>query len=468
MNLYLVLLVSYAAVLMGLGLWIGRHVRSTGDFFVAGRRLGPGLLFSTMLAANIGAGSTVNAAALGYADGLSAWWWIGSAGLGSIVLAWWVGPKIRRVAAEHDQKTVGDFLEHRYGASVRAAVATLLWGGALALLAAQFIGGAAILSVVAGIDYWVACVIAGVVVTVYFAAGGLLTAAWINMVQLVVLFGGFGLVVPLALSGVGGWDSVVAATQDYEGYWNPWQGGGSGWFYLAMLGPAFIVSPGLLQKIYGARDDRAVRVGVMAMSVVLLLFAVVPPLLGMMLRSVMPDLPSPVLALPTLFVEVLPPVVGAVGLAALFSAEVSSADAILFMLATSLSQDLYRRFARPHATDAEVLRAARVAAVAGGVLATALAVVAGTIVSALSFFYTVMTVSLFVPVIAGLYTRRFQTPEALTAIAAGVSVGVVVQFWTGGVGVGGFTPSMLGLAAAGLAAGVVAVARSQQTLNLRD
>ncbi len=468
MNLYLVLLVSYAAVLMGLGLWIGRHVRSTGDFFVAGRRLGPGLLFSTMLAANIGAGSTVNAAALGYADGLSAWWWIGSAGLGSIVLAWWVGPKIRRVAAEHDQKTVGDFLEHRYGSSVRAAVATLLWGGALALLAAQFIGGAAILSVVAGIDRWVGCVIAGVVVTVYFTAGGLLTAAWINMVQLVVLLGGFGLVVPLALSGVGGWDSVVAATRDYEGYWNPWQGGGSGWFYLVMLGPAFIVSPGLLQKIYGARDDRAVRVGVMATGVVLLLFAVVPPLLGMMLRSVMPDLSSPVLALPTLFVEVLPPVVGAVGLAALFSAEVSSADAILFMLATSLSQDLYRRFARPHATDADVLRAARVAAIAGGVLATALAVVADTIVSALSFFYTVMTVSLFVPVIAGLYTRRLQTPEALTSIAAGVLVGVVVQVATGGVGVGGFTPAMLGLGAAGLAAGVVTVARSQQTRDLRD
>ena len=43
--------------------------------------------------------------------------------------------------------------------------------------------------------------------------------------------------------------------------------------YLAMLGPAFIISPGLLQKVYGARDDRAVRIGVGADAVVLLLFA---------------------------------------------------------------------------------------------------------------------------------------------------------------------------------------------------
>ena len=447
---------------MGLGLWIGRRVRGTGDFFVAGRRLGPGLLFSTMLAANIGAGSTVNAAALGYADGLSAWWWIGSAGLGSIVLAWLVGPSIRRLAAKHDLRTVGDFLELRYGPSVRATVAVLLVVGALALLAAQFIGGAVILSVVAGVDRWVGCVIAGLVVTVYFTAGGLLTSAWVNVVQLAVLLGGFVVVVPLALTGVGGWESVVAATSDLDDYWNPWQGGGSGWFYLAMLGPAFIVSPGLLQKVYGARDDRTVRIGVMANGVVLLLFAAVPPLLGMMMRTLNPDLANQDLALPTLFVEALPPAVGAVGLAALFSAEVSSADAILFMLATAMSQDVYRRFVRPAANDADVLRAARLAAITGGVLATALAVVAETIVAALGFFYTVISVSLFVPVIAGLYVRRFEVPEALTAVAAGVSIGVVTQVSTAGVGVGGLTPAMLGLGAAALSSGAVAVVRVRQ------
>ena len=47
-----------------------------------------------------------------------------------------------------------------------------------------------------------------------------------------------------------------------------------------MLGPAFIISPGLLQKVYGARDDRAVRIGVGANAVVLLLFAALQPLLG--------------------------------------------------------------------------------------------------------------------------------------------------------------------------------------------
>ena len=64
-----------------------------------------------------------------------------------------------------------------------------------------------------------------------------------------------------------------------------------------------------------------------------------------------------------LLVHSLPPLVGAIGLAAVFSAEISASDAILFMLTTSLSQDLYKRFVNPAATDAGVLRLARWTAV---------------------------------------------------------------------------------------------------------
>ena len=122
--------------------------------------------------------------------------------------------------------------------------------------------------------------------------------------------------------------------------------------------------------MYGARDDRTVRIGVGLNAVALLVFAVIPPLLGMMARTAFPDLQDYDLALPKLLMDSLPPLVGALGLAALFSAEVSSADAILFMLSTSLSQDLYKGFARPTASDTEVLSVARWAAIVSGVLGT--------------------------------------------------------------------------------------------------
>src|SRR4029079_6927879 len=99
---YLLIIVLYSAGQIALGLWVARRVRGTGDFFVAGRRLGPGLLFATLLARSIGVGSTVGAAGLGYQNGLAAWWWVGSAGIGSLVLALWVGPRIwANTAAQH-------------------------------------------------------------------------------------------------------------------------------------------------------------------------------------------------------------------------------------------------------------------------------------------------------------------------------------------------------------------------------
>src|SRR5437016_5666393 len=194
---------------MGMGLWIGRRVRGASDFFVAGRRLGPGLIFSTMLAANIGAGSTVGATSRGYTNGLVAIWWVASAGIGSVVLAFGIGSRIRRIAAEHGLRTVGDYLEHRYARSVRAITAVLLWIGSIFILASQLIGLGWILNVVVGVPKPVGCAIGGVVITVYFAAGGLLTSAWVNVVQLTVKLTGFAVALPLALRAAGGWSAIA-------------------------------------------------------------------------------------------------------------------------------------------------------------------------------------------------------------------------------------------------------------------
>src|SRR5882672_1431364 len=225
MTLQLALLLSYSALLIGLGLWIGRRVRGASDFFVAGRQLGPGLIFSTMLAANIGAGSTVNATALGYSSGVAAWWWVGSAALGNAVLAFWIGPAIRREAAARDLRTVGDYLEYRYGATVRALIAALLWVGSLFILAGQLFAMGVVLETVAGIPSWMGCAVGGAVITVYFSAGGLLTSAWVNVIQLIVKLAGFAIAVPLVLSRIGGLQALALVRPDDPGYWDFWRPG---------------------------------------------------------------------------------------------------------------------------------------------------------------------------------------------------------------------------------------------------
>jgi SSS family solute:Na+ symporter len=434
-------------------------VKGTSDFFVAGRALGPGLIFSTMLAANIGAGSTVNATALGYTSGVAAWWWVGSAALGNAILAFWIGPAIRRVAAARDLRTVGDFLEYRYGTTVRALIAALLWVGSLFILAGQLFGMGVILAIAADIPPWQGVVIGGVVITTYFTAGGLLTSAWVNMVQLTVKLGGFAVAVPLVLDRIGGFHALTLVRPDDASYWTFWKAGPPGVMWLAMLTPAFIVSPGLLQKIFGARDDRAVRIGVGLNALGLLLYAGVPVILGIAARLLYPDLAIPDNALPTILMRGLPPAVGALGLAAVFSAEISAADAVLFMLTTSLSQDLYKRFVNPAATDVRVLLVTRLTALVSGVVGVVMALILGSILNALTIFYTLLGVSLFVPIIAGLYVPRARTAEALAAIVCGVTAMVGMQFATAGRGVAGLTPALAGITAASIAFLVVLVSR---------
>ncbi len=463
----LLLILAYSAGLIGLGLWVGRRVETSQGFFVADRRLSAVLLFSTVLAANIGAGSTVGAAGLGYRDGLSAWWWVGSAGVGTLVLAFWIGPRIWRIASERGLYTVGDYLEVRYGRPVRATITALLWIGTPALLAAQLIAMAKILSFVAGTPHWAGVLIGGIVVTAYFTAGGLLTSAWVNMVQLVVLVAGFAVALPWAWTVAGGWDAVVAAAPNTEGYLNFWEGGRSGWIYLALLGPNFMVSPGLIQKVYGAIDERAIRIGLGATAAALFLFALAPPLMGMLARTFDPALADQEQALMLVLTAGLPVLLGALGLAAVFSAEISSADAILFMLATSLSKDLYKRFVRPTASDAQVLKVARAAALSGGALGVLLALVLPSVIGALSIFYALMAVCLFVPVVAGLYSRLPGVPEALAASGVGVITLISVELADLSGSSPLLDPTLLGIGASAVAFVVVAAWRSSRAAPVK-
>lgn len=459
MALQLGLLLGYSAALVLLGFVLARRVEGSASFFVADRKLGPGLIFSTVLAANIGAGSIIGASGLGYTDGISAWWWVGSAGIGSLGLALWVGPRIWRVASREGLYTAGDYLEHRYGSPVRATVATLLWVLTLVILAAQLIAMSEILEWVLGAPRWAGALIGGLVMTAYFAAGGLLTSAWINLVQLVVLLGGFAIGVPMAVRGAGGWEAVLAAQpQSPEGS-SFLLGPGSGIVLVALLAPAFIVSPGLLQKAYGARDEQAVRRGIGLQGLVLLVFAFAPPIIGMVAHVYDPALANAEFAVPIVLTDGLPTLFGAVGLAAVFSAELSSADAVLFMLSTSLSKDLYKRYAAPDASDAQVLDVARIAAVVGGVLGVLLAIVIPTVIDSLTVFYAVLSVSLFVPVAAGLHTKRPGVPEAMSAIAFGVAVLFYARLQHLSSISRLLDPTLLGIAASAIAFGAVFLVR---------
>lgn len=443
MNMYLMTILLYAVILVFSGWFIGKHIKGASEFFVAGRSFGWKLLFTTLLAANIGAGSTVGVAGIAYKSGISAWWWIGSSAIGSLLLAYLVGPRIWAISQKYNLYTLGDYLDIRYAKTLRIVISLMMTIGTLALFAGQLLGIAWILNVVAGIEKIYGTLIGAFVVVVYFAAGGLRAAAIVNILELVIILVGFVVATPYALSYVGGWDTLTQIistnmnnpikTQAYFA----WDGIGTTTIlgYLLILTPSFCISPGLIGKIYGAKDVKTVKIGTMLNAVVQFVFAFLPVILGMCAFAAFPHLTQSELALPTAMKEMMPFGISALALAAIFAAEVSTADAVLYMLATAFTKDLYKEMIKPNVNEQELLKVGRIVTIVGGGLGVIIALFMPNIITALQIFYSLMSVSLAAPFLCGLFSRRASAKGAFASALGGVSTVFYLQVFNAGKGI---------------------------------
>jgi SSS family solute:Na+ symporter len=269
---------------------------------------------------------------------------------------------------------------------------------------------------------------------------------------------GLLLAVPFALHALGGWshihDLVLANTGSEARTAALFSMTGAGpkqlFAWIAILVPSFMISPGLVQKVYGARDIKTVRTGVALNSIGQAIFAFVPPVLGLCALAAMPHLANPELALPSAMKTLLPEWLGVWTLASIFSAELSATDAILFMLSTSLAVDLYKTFLNPSVSQEKMLWVSRLASLGAGIVGILLAAVLPSIIQAVSIFYGLIAVALFVPVLAGLYSARVLAPAALSSIVAALAATLATSRLTNGSGVGVLSPQAIGIATAAL------------------
>ena len=420
----------YAIFLVLIGAFIGRNVKSASEFFVAGRKLNSGLLFTTLIAANLGAGSTVGVTALAYKHGLSAWWWIGSAGIGSMILAFIVGPRIWRLARENNYYTLSDYLDARYSKFFSGIISLMMAIGTLALFAGQLLGIAWILEVVAGIPKTQGVIIGAVVTTLYFAAGGLLSSAIVNIIEVAVILAGFVVALPFVWKFSGGIEGIKSHVTNST-YFDFFGMGSTAIIgYIVMLVPSFFISPGLIGKVFAAKDEHAIKVGTSLNGLVQLIFAVIPVIIGMAAGACFPELTRADLALPTAMKNMMPFFAASLALAAIFAAEVSTADTVLYMLAGSLTNDIYKRFINPGITDKKLLTLSRVTTIICGILGVILALRLESIISALTIFYSLMSVSLAAPLIFGLFTKRASNMGAIISAVGGIILTLYMTFFT--------------------------------------
>ena len=106
----------------------------------------------------------------------------------------------------HRFKTMLDPLAQRFGKQMGAVLFLPALAGEIFWTAAILVALGTTFSTVLGIDTQTSIIISAVVTIAYTAIGGLLAVALTDILQMSILLIGLAIVVPFALSEVGGWD----------------------------------------------------------------------------------------------------------------------------------------------------------------------------------------------------------------------------------------------------------------------
>jgi solute:Na+ symporter, SSS family len=255
---WLIMLVYFTFVL-GIGAFLKRYMKTSTDFFLAGRALPAWICGLAFISANLGAQEVIGMAASGakYGIATSHFYWIGAIPamvfVGVFMMPFYYGSRAR---------SVPEYLRLRFDEKTRGlnaisfAIMTVFSSGISMYAMAKLIQTLHILDTplqkIGVPQYWsfhLSILIAALIVLAYVLLGGLTSAIYNEVLQFFLIVAGFLPLVLLGLKNIGGWTGLKA--QLPSTFTHSWQGMGSPhtnplgveWFGLVM-GLGFVLSFG--------------------------------------------------------------------------------------------------------------------------------------------------------------------------------------------------------------------------------
>lgn len=413
----LIVIVLYMVALVAVGFYASRKVKNSADYGLAGRSLNFPVLMGTLIGSVIGGIATMGNAGKAYDVGYAVLFASVSYFCGYLLLAA-IAPRLR----EANIDSMPDVLERRYGPGMRLVAALVMLITMAVVFIAQLIAFGVVGSTIfsgLGISYEEAVLIGAVVIVVYTLAGGLLAVAYTDLMQIIVMLLGIGIMLPLFLmKDLGGLEETVAVlTPNRE----DWLGGMNLGFVLALIPTymaAVLIDPTAWQRIAAAKHVENLRPALLGTAGVYILWGLLVVFLGVASSNLYSGLESSDSVIPTLIFEHLPTLAKGLCLAAILAILMSTADTVLLLCGTTMSWDLVR-VKRPATSDRTLLKISRATILVVGLLGTLLALTKVPLfminVVALSIFVS----GLFVPVISALYINRVSSVGAAVSGAAG-------------------------------------------------
>jgi len=424
----LLVVTAYMIVLVSVGVAKSKSVHDQTGFTLAGRSLGPLVLVGTLLATWTGTGSIFGNAEEAYGVGFPALVLPFAAVFGILVLQVMI-PGVRR----RGRFTLQDILEDSFGPAARVLGTLTLVIAYLVIVSYQIRAASVVLERVlseAGflVDagpqaaHALSMVTVAVLIGAYTALAGLMSVAFTDGVNGVLMLVGVTAALPLLWSAAGGLDGVMAALPEsgrsFTGYYSRFD-------IASILLPSFLLVVGdanLHQRFLAAPTTAAARRAAWLLIPGVLIVDGVILLVAMAGRSLLPELSNPGHVILELALTQLPVALGALLVASILAIIVSTADSYLLSSASALVHDIYRRFFRREASGSQLLRASRLTVGGLTVIALGLAFTSDEFFSVALFAYTIYGVGITPPLLAALFWRRATPAGAAASMVTATSV----------------------------------------------
>jgi SSS family solute:Na+ symporter len=449
---YAIMAVYFVAVL-GVGFALKRVMRTSTDFFLAGKTLPAWVTGLAFISANLGAQEVIGMGASGakYGIATSHFYWIGAIPamlfVGLFMMPFYYGSRAR---------SVPEYLKLRFDEKTRTlnavsfAVMTVFSSG----ISMYAMGK--LFNLLLGWSFNTSVLASAAIVLAYVTLGGLTSAIYNEVLQFFLIVFGFAPLVVLGLNSVGGWSGLTAklnAAAVTNGlpagaYTHAWQGMtnastnpiGVEWFGLVM-GLGFVLSFGywctdflVVQRAMAADSMTAARRTPLIAAFPKMVFPFLVILPGMialaltvgqgaaaMIPAKMGAGGAPLvdaagrtvldfdLATPMMLVKLFPSGMLGLGLTALLASFMSGMAGNVTAFNTVWTYDIYQSHIRPGASDQHYLWMGRVATVGGIILSIAAAYVAGSfnnIMDLLQLVFAFVNAPLFATFALGMFWKR--------------------------------------------------------------
>jgi Na+/proline symporter len=420
-----VVLVTYMVGITIFGLWIARKTRTSDGYFRGERKLSWYIMVGQAFGTGTHAEMPVAQAGATFQSGFATIWYQWKNML-ITPFYWLLAPWYRR----SERTTLGEIVEDRYGRALGMIYSIFAILFFVFNQGAMLQGAAKIISVATGNMISSNLVVVGMTVAflLYSFFGGLIATAYTDFVQGFLIIALSLMLLPAGLHAVGGFHGMRAALPpDFFNLYSSVSGLDA--FTIAMLAVNGIVGitaqPHMVSMCATGNTERAGRVGQTYGSMVKRICTIGWALTGLIVAALLVQrggtIPDPEHAFGYACRELLAPGFTGLMVAAVLAANMSACSNFMVNTGALFTQNFYKRYFRPDASDQKLLRMGRFSGFALTMLGVTFAL---TVKNVLHAFLFTETIAAFMGIIVlgGILWKRANRYGALMAVVLSFSL----------------------------------------------